>query len=214
MNRGAACASISRTALVVLTFAAPTLAACSKSSASDTGTSGQGSGSSSGGDASSEAGSIAKSELTGCVDTDLTDSSFAGPGWDSTTNAPSGTPQASYLAATTMGLVSDAAMQTALNQLGPPVFNELATQPGLIGYMSANSQKCQYIRTFTVWKDRTSMEAFVMSTPHATAMSQVRTVARAAAFVTWTIDASALPPTWAMARQQIATNPNTLFEAY
>jgi hypothetical protein len=43
-------------------------------------------------------------------------------------------------------------------------------------------------------------------------MAKISTVTHAAAFATWTIDASALPPTWAMARQQIAANG--LFEGY
>jgi hypothetical protein len=37
------------------------------------------------------------------------------------------------------------------------------------------------------------MEAFVMSTPHATAMTKVATMTHAPAFATWTIDAPALP---------------------
>jgi hypothetical protein len=105
-----------------------------------------------------------KAELTSCLDSDLTDG-FSGPGWDSMTNTPSGTPQASYVAATTMGLV-DATMVTSFDALAQPVVAELPTQPGLIGYQLGISKKCNYFRTLTLWKDMASMNAFVMSAPH------------------------------------------------
>ncbi len=94
------------------------------------------------------------------------------------TNAPSGTPQASYLAVTTVGLQGDAAMLMSLNDLAGPVEAELQTQRGLIGYQLGIRRDGDPRRGIRDVDDRRLGR----------------------------------PPTWAMARQQIADNG--LFEGY
>jgi heme-degrading monooxygenase HmoA len=142
--------------------------------------------------------------VTACDDDDIKDD-FTGPGYDAQKGGLQPPLQASYVAATTVLLMSsDPAKQMLFTQLAGPVIGQVATQPGLVGYQIAISAKCHYARTLTVWKDMDSMMEFVASPNHAKAMENGSQVASAAAVTEWTIQASDMPPTWALARTQIA----------
>jgi hypothetical protein len=176
--------------LSLLTLAAlPALSACSSSSPDEPSSS------------SSSGNSIAG--VTDCVDDDIMDH-FTGPGYDPQKGLLPPV-QASYVAATTVLLMSpDPATQMLFTQLAGPVIVQVPTQAGLVGYQIAISSKCHYARTLTVWRDMDSMMEFVASPNHAHAMENGQQVTSAAAVANWTIQAADMPPTWAVARMQIA----------
>jgi hypothetical protein len=185
-------------ALSILTLA---LSACSSSSPDESsGGSAATSGSSS---SSSSSSGNAIAGVTDCVDDDIMDQ-FTGPGYDPQKGLQPPL-QASYVAATTVLLMSpDPAKQMLFTNLAGPVLAQVPMQPGLVGYQIAISGKCHYARTLTVWRDMGSMMEFVASPNHAHAMENGQQVTAAAAVANWTIQAADMPPTWAVARTQIA----------
>jgi heme-degrading monooxygenase HmoA len=170
---------------------------------------------SSGGGASAGGGSASTTRLmtplTSCVDDDITDA-FAGPGFDPRNGGLQPPIQASYVAATTVLLQSsDPAKQASFNQYFVPVMADVQKAPGLIGLQIARSDKCHYGRTLTVWKDADALMAFVTSPNHAAAVAHATQTGDAEAVVSWEMQATDFPPTWAMARDQIAKMGYTVF---
>jgi hypothetical protein len=175
------------------------LPACSSSSDEPSGSSG--STATTGSSSSSSGNSIAG--VTDCVDDDIMDG-FTGPGYDPQKGLQPPV-QASYVAATTVLLMSpDPAKQMLFMNLAGPVIAEVPMQSGFVGYQIAISGKCHYARTLTVWRDMASMMEFVASPNHAHAMANGNEVTTAAAVANWTIQAADMPPTWAVARMEIA----------
>jgi hypothetical protein len=147
--------------------------------------------------------------FTTCIDDDISDG-FSGPGYDPKNGGLQAPIQASYVAATTV-LLQDPAKQARFNQLIAPVLADVPKMPGFVGVQLGLSAKCQYARTLTVWKDTDAMMGFVTSPNHATAVTNADQTGDGEAVVSWEMQPSDFPPTWAMARDHLAKMGSTVF---
>jgi heme-degrading monooxygenase HmoA len=139
-----------------------------------------------------------------CVDDDLSMvGEFRGPGYDPDNGGLLEPVQESYLASTTLIAVKPES-QGRFFQLMMPFFAQLPEQEGLIGYQLAQSDKCGYGRTVTVWRDEEAMMAFVMSDNHVAAMSEAPGISSAAVVTSWEITAAEVPLSWDVAREKAA----------
>lgn len=109
---------------------------------------------------------------------------LTGPGVDPSTGmlrAPK--PGQSFHAVATYGRLSpDPSSGQRLLELTIPILALLPTQPGLLGYQVARSDRCGTARTFTVWKDEESVVEFVVTPVHLEAMRRRAEVFGSAAF--------------------------------
>jgi quinol monooxygenase YgiN len=140
-----------------------------------------------------------------CVEDDLSSPGpFAGPGYDPQSGII-GTPQAQYVAhATVIRLLPDPAKQQQFGAMVGPVIGRLVQSPGLVGFQVASSQKCGTARTVGVWKDISSMYAFVASDEHQAAAAKTYDVAAGGAFTHWNVSPAQVPVTWQVAMEKLA----------
>ncbi|AKT38618.1 hypothetical protein [Chondromyces crocatus] len=148
-------------------------------------------------------------DLTGaaifpCDDSDMIfPGAFAGPGYDPTNGGFTEPPQERYIASSTLVSIPADQMNRFFG-LMTPLTNQLADQPGLIGYQLALSQSCGYGRTISVWKDEESMMAFVVTDAHIAAMSEANTVTSAGLVTSWELGADQIPVPWETVKAQTA----------
>ena len=84
------------------------------------------------------------------------------------------------------------------------------TSPGAIGIsLVAHPMKKRFL-TLTAWSDREALNGFVAAPPHRDAMRRYRPKMNHPVFVTWSMPASLLPPTWSEARESLEHDPNRI----
>jgi len=82
------------------------------------------------------------------------------------------------------------------------------TSPGALGIsLVAHPMKKRFL-TLTAWSDREALNRFVATPPHRDAMKQYRPKMDHPVFVSWSMPASLLPPTWAEAIERLEHDPH------
>jgi heme-degrading monooxygenase HmoA len=89
-------------------------------------------------------------------------------------------------------------------ELAGAVQEQLASTDGFVALSLATEPNCGFARTLTIWRDEASMYTFVATGAHAEAMSHTWEIAVTGKVTSWPIAASEMPPTWDMARTQLA----------
>ena len=82
--------------------------------------------------------------------------------------------------------------------------------PGAIGVSVDANPFTKRFLTLTAWTDRDALNRFVGTSPHRESMKQFRAVMDHPVFVTWTMPASALPPSWADAQAHLDNDPTRI----
>lgn len=126
---------------------------------------------------------------------------LSGPGYDPSTGLID--PQAEYLVSSTQILPIPEQQQRFLD-LVADVGVQLENQPGFVAYGLAIEPTCGFARTISVWRDETSMLAFVGSGAHATAMAATAEVGVTGRVTSFTVAAADLPISWETAIERIA----------
>jgi hypothetical protein len=141
----------------------------------------------------------------GAVESDAADAGpLAGPGIDPATGKLAEPQTGSYIVATTWGILRDSpeVLMRAMQLIGS-VAPVLVTSPGLVAYQFRRSASCRSGRTLTVWSDLPSMYAFVGSSAHRAAMSEVMVTNERFATTHFTV-ATAGEVTWQNAAAHLA----------
>lgn len=173
--------------------AGPTSGGASESGASD-----GSSGASSGADATT----ADLDALYDCVDPGLVEARpLSGPGFDPATGLVDA--QDSYVVSTTQILPIPEHNDRFL-ALVADVGDQLESQPGLVAYALAVEPTCGFARTMSVWRDETSMLAFVGSGAHADAMTQTFEVGVTGRVTHFVATAEQMPISWELAIASIA----------
>ncbi|MFO0632702.1 MAG: antibiotic biosynthesis monooxygenase [Nannocystaceae bacterium] len=173
--------------------AGPTSGGASESGASD-----GSSGASSGADATT----ADLDALYDCVDPGLVEARpLSGPGFDPATGLVDA--QDSYVVSTTQILPIPEHNDRFL-ALVAAVGDQLESQPGLVAYALAVEPTCGFARTMSVWRDETSMLAFVGSGAHADAMTQTFEVGVTGRVTHFVATAEQMPISWELAIASIA----------
>ncbi len=64
--------------------------------------------------------------------------------------------------------------------------------------------------TLSAWRDRDTLNAFVRSEPHLSAMRGYRSVMADARFVFWSAAADSLPPSWPETQRRLREQPEVI----
>jgi hypothetical protein len=194
-----------RTTYKNITFALLLLTACEEDDGNDEGAiaeetgdpgESEGSGSSSGGEMNFD-------ELYACEDPEpLVVQPLAGPGWDPETGFADPV-QENYVASSTMIMVKPD-QQGLFFELVGAVNEQIMATDGFVAMSLATDPTCGWARTLTVWRDDTAMYTFVVNGAHAEAMTQTFDIALTGKVTSWPIAAGDMPPTWDMAKAQLA----------
>ncbi len=86
------------------------------------------------------------------------------------------------------------------------VFKQLNQTPGLVRWRVKPEFRTKMFYTYTVWKDRSSMDTFMVTEPHATAMK--RNVWGGQAYVEWVSSDGAID--WDEAKRRLRSKDGTL----
>lgn len=141
--------------------------------------------------------------LYDCVDPGLVEARpLSGPGFDPETGLVD--PQDTYLVSTTQILPLPERNEEFL-ALVAGIGDQLETQPGLVAYALAIEPTCGFARTLSVWRDETSMLAFVGSGAHADAMTQTFDIGVTGRVTHFVATADQMPISWELAIASIAT---------
>ena len=81
------------------------------------------------------------------------------------------------------------------------------TWPGALGISLVAHPMQKRFLTLTAWTDREALNGFVAARPHRDAMKRYRPKMNHPVFVTWSMPASLLPPTWAEAKERMEHDP-------
>lgn len=91
-----------------------------------------------------------------------------------------------WISTTYLALTPDPQGQAAFRSLMTELLRVLPTTPGLISFQFSTSERCLSARTLAVWKDESSMNAFVRSPAHHAAMRQSNLLSRGSStFTHW-----------------------------
>ncbi len=143
------------------------------------------------------------SELYACEDPELFEvQPLAGPGWDPDMGLLPPV-QEGYVASTTMIMVKPEQMGRFF-ELVDGVIDQITSTEGFVAMALATDPTCGWARTLTVWRDDTAMYTFVVNGAHAEAMTQAFDIAYTGKVTSWPISAAEMPPTWDMAKAQLA----------
>jgi len=83
------------------------------------------------------------------------------------------------------------------------VEDSLTEQPGFVGYSKRNQLFGNEAWTMTVWSDEQSMEDFVLSKDHRTAMRKGMDAIKESRFARFAVNTEQIPLTWEKALQQL-----------
>lgn len=120
--------------------------------------------------------------------------------------------QSSYVVHTTQILVAPEAMPQFIADV-QAIAAQLAQTEGLVAYGLGSDTTCGFQRTIGIWRDTTSMFAFVGSGAHAEAMSHTLELSSTGKTTFWTLDASEFPIDWDDAKLRLAeVEPSGLYD--
>lgn len=87
---------------------------------------------------------------------------------------------------------------------------QVERSPGALGMsLIAHPLKRQFL-TLTAWADDAALRRFVGEAPHRDAMRRFRPKMDHPVFVTWSMPAAAMPPSWDEARDRLEHDPNRI----
>lgn len=137
-------------------------------------------------------------ELYDCEDPGAFFGPMNGPAFDPETGEFVGVPQDSFVAHTTLAVVSEEGMDDFL-AVNDMVVAQLMQTPGVLGVAFAIEPQCGFLRTIGLWEDERSLYAFVGSGAHLQAMQQAPQLSLSGKTTHWELDSGAMPLTWDMA---------------
>ncbi|MEM9452821.1 MAG: hypothetical protein AAGF11_01495 [Myxococcota bacterium] len=147
-----------------------------------------------------------------CEDPNILIIPMTGPGFDPETGEFVGAPQDTYIAHTTLAVVTPEQMEEFLE------VNELAAAqamqtPGMLGVGFAVESECGFLRTIGLWEDEKSLYSFVGSGAHLEAMQRAPELSVAGKTTHWEIDSGVMPLTWDMAFEQLeSVEPSPIYD--
>lgn len=151
-------------------------------------------------------------ELYDCEDPNIIIVPMVGPGFDPETGDYVGPPQDSFVAHTTLAVVTDEGMEEFMT-VNDMVVAQLMQTPGVLGVGFAIEPECGFLRTIGLWEDEGSLYTFVASGAHLEAMQQAPDLSIGGKTTHWEIDAGAMPLTWDMALGYLDdVEPSPLYE--
>ncbi len=84
------------------------------------------------------------------------------------------------------------------------------SSPGALGISLVAHPMQKRFLTLSAWTDREALNRFAASQPHRDAMKRYRPKMNHPVFVTWSMPASRLPPTWSEANERLEEDPNRI----
>jgi hypothetical protein len=156
-------------------------------------------GSSSDGSADESSTGVDVDALWDCNETMLLEARpLVGPGYDAEMGGLLEPLQDTYVVATTKVFVPPQKQEDFLG-LADTVTLELDATPGMVAYGLSFESTCGFFRTLSVYRSEEEMYGFVLSDPHAVAMSRYSELVTTGKTTSWVLPADEFPPTWAMA---------------
>ena len=144
----------------------------------------------------------AAAALTGCI----VDTPFRGPGYDPNTGVTVQSVDTFIVAVTNAQLRDDWRLRSRFWDHVEKVEETLNGRPGFVGFSKRTELFGDQAWTMTVWTDEASLDAFVASAVHQTAIEQAMPSLTAARFARLEVGRSELPVSWDRALGQLKAN--------
>jgi hypothetical protein len=88
------------------------------------------------------------------------------------------------------------------------VRRQVLASPGALGVSLIAHPFSKRFFTLSAWTDQEAINQFVITQPHRGVMKRYNDKMDQPVFVSWSVPAASLPPTWAEAQQRLASDPN------
>ena len=147
--------------------------------------------------------------LSGCA----ISTPFRGPGFDSSGGVTAANSGTVYVSITRATYSRESSARTEFWDHVDRVEDSLGSQSGFIGFSKRRELFGNTAWTMTVWTDRSSMQAFVSSDAHRTAIASSPRTLEGASFHGFEVSADEVPVPWTTALDRLASDPRELVRA-